>query len=63
MTRLIPALALLGAPAAALGPAAVKRILDGGRSGCLAAGIPIAGGHSIESSEPFYHHLATSFKG
>ncbi len=57
------ALALLGAPAAALGPAAVARILDGGRSVCSAAGIPIAGGHSIESAEPFYHHLATAFKG
>jgi selenide,water dikinase len=52
--RPILALALLGAPAAALGPAAVARILDGGRSVCAAAGIPIAGGHSIESAEPFY---------
>src|SRR5690606_39947832 len=32
----------------------IRRILEGGESGCAAAGIPIAGGHTIDSVEPIY---------
>jgi selenide,water dikinase len=35
-------------------PATVREILRGGSQVCTAAGIPIAGGHSIDSPEPIY---------
>lgn len=48
------ALAILGMPIDKLPPEAIRSILDGGRAVCAAAGIPIAGGHSIDSAEPIY---------
>lgn len=36
----------------------IGKILDGGASVCRAAGIPIAGGHSIDSVEPIYGLVA-----
>ncbi|NLB14771.1 MAG: selenide, water dikinase SelD, partial [Gammaproteobacteria bacterium] len=48
------ALALVGMPINTLSTAAIGRILDGGAQACRNAGIPIAGGHSIDSVEPIY---------
>ena len=48
------ALALVGMPVARVDRPAIARILAGGREACAAAGVPIAGGHSIDSAEPFY---------
>jgi selenide,water dikinase len=48
------ALALLGLPLGKLPVEAGQQILAGGQSVCTAAGIPIAGGHSIDNPEPIY---------
>lgn len=48
------ALAIVGMPINVLPLDTVARILEGGRSVCTNAGIPIAGGHSIDSVEPIY---------
>jgi len=48
------ALALVGMPVDRLPVDTIRRILDGGESVCAAAGIPIAGGHTIDSVEPIY---------
>ncbi|MFO0123169.1 MAG: selenide, water dikinase SelD [Inhella sp.] len=56
--RPILALALVGMPIATLSTATIGRILAGGASVCRAAGIPIAGGHSIDSVEPIYGLVA-----
>lgn len=50
----IMALAILGMPLAKLPVESVREILAGGRAVCLEAGIPIAGGHSIDAPEPIY---------
>ena len=50
----IMALALLAMPVDKLPIEVVRRIVDGGQSVCAAAGIPIAGGHTIDSVEPIY---------
>jgi selenide,water dikinase len=50
----ILALALLGMPVNVLSTATIGRILEGGRAVCARAGIPVAGGHSIDSVEPIY---------
>jgi len=52
--RPILALALVGMPVNVLSTATIGRILQGGQSVCQAAGIPIAGGHTIDSVEPIY---------
>ena len=48
------ALALVGMPIHVLSTEVIGQILQGGQSVCQAAGIPIAGGHSIDSVEPIY---------
>ena len=48
------ALALVGMPVNVLSTEVIGRILEGGQSVCQSAGIPIAGGHSIDSVEPIY---------
>jgi selenide,water dikinase len=48
------ALALVGMPVATLPLATIRRILDGGEAVCARAGIPIAGGHTIDAVEPIY---------
>ena len=48
------ALAILGMPLGKLPVEEVRRILEGGASICAEAGIPVAGGHSIDSPEPIY---------
>lgn len=50
----IMALAILGMPIGKLAPETIRAILAGGRSVCTEAGIPVAGGHSIDSLEPIY---------
>jgi selenide, water dikinase len=54
----IMALALVGMPINVLSTATIARILEGGESVCRAAGIPIAGGHSIDSVEAIYGLVA-----
>jgi selenide, water dikinase len=54
----IMALALVGMPINVLPPETIRRILEGGESVCRAAGIPIAGGHTIDSVEPIYGLVA-----
>jgi len=54
----ILALALVGMPISVLSTATIGRILEGGESVCRAAGIPIAGGHTIDSVEPIYGLVA-----
>jgi selenide,water dikinase len=54
----ILALALVGMPINVLSTATIGRILEGGESVCKAAGIPIAGGHTIDSVEPIYGLVA-----
>jgi selenide,water dikinase len=48
------ALALVGMPIKVLSVATIGKILAGGASVCRQAGIPIAGGHTIDSVEPIY---------
>ena len=48
------ALALVGIPIDKLPVETIRRILDGGEAVCARAGIPIAGGHTIDSVEPIY---------
>ena len=50
----IMALALVGMPINVLSTATIGQILAGGQAVCQAAGIPIAGGHTIDSVEPIY---------
>ncbi len=50
----ILALAIVGMPIDKLPPEIIREILAGGESVCEAAGIPVAGGHSIDSPEPIY---------
>jgi len=56
--RPIMALALVGMPVNVLSTATIGRILAGGESICREAGIPIAGGHTIDSVEPIYGLVA-----
>ncbi|MDB5231889.1 MAG: selenide, water dikinase, partial [Chitinophagaceae bacterium] len=48
------AVAILGWPIDKLSPAIAQQVLEGGRTICEEAGIPLAGGHSIDSAEPFF---------
>ncbi|MEO7338084.1 MAG: selenide, water dikinase SelD [Caldimonas sp.] len=52
--RPILALALVGMPINVLPLETIAAILKGGESVCAEAGIPIAGGHTIDSVEPIY---------
>ena len=52
------ALALLGMPLGKLPVEAAQQILAGGAAVCKAAGIPIAGDHSIDNPEPLYGLVA-----
>ncbi|TXI22023.1 MAG: selenide, water dikinase SelD [Ottowia sp.] len=56
--RPILALALVGMPINVLSTATIGRILEGGASVCRDAGIPVAGGHTIDSVEPIYGLVA-----
>lgn len=48
------ALAILGMPINVLSTDVIREILRGGEAICTQAGIPVAGGHSIDSVEPIY---------
>ncbi|MGH8750150.1 MAG: selenide, water dikinase SelD [Burkholderiales bacterium] len=50
----ILALAIVGMPIDKLPVSIIQRILAGGEAVCAQAGIPVAGGHSIDSPEPIY---------
>jgi len=52
------ALALVGMPLEKLPVSVIGKILEGGESVCHAAGIPVAGGHSIDVLEPIYGLVA-----
>ena len=56
--RPILALALVGMPINVLSTQTIGRILEGGASVCRVAGIPVAGGHSIDSVEAIYGLVA-----
>ncbi|MBV8030697.1 MAG: selenide, water dikinase SelD [Betaproteobacteria bacterium] len=56
--RPLMALAIVGMPLEKLPVSVISRILAGGESVCASAGIPIAGGHSIDTLEPIYGLVA-----
>lgn len=48
------AIAILGWPIDKLSAEAAQKVLEGGRSICAEAGIPLAGGHTIDSADPIF---------
>ncbi len=52
------ALAIVAMPVGQLPVATIQRVLEGGEAICARAGIPIAGGHTIDSVEPIYGLVA-----
>ena len=48
------AIAILGWPVNVLPPEVAREVVRGGRAACDAAGIPLAGGHSIDAPEPIF---------
>ena len=52
------ALAIVAMPIATLPVETIRRILEGGESACRRAGVPVAGGHSVDSVEPIYGLVA-----
>ncbi len=54
----VMALAIVGMPVGKISMESVRKIIAGGAAVCAAAGIPVAGGHSIDSSEPIYGLVA-----
>jgi len=48
------AISIFGWPIDKLGPDVAARVIDGGRHTCESAGIPLAGGHSIDAPEPIF---------
>ncbi|NNM80549.1 MAG: selenide, water dikinase SelD [Gallionella sp.] len=54
----IMALAIVGMPITKMSVETIREILRGGEAVCRDAGIPIAGGHSIDAPEPIYGLVA-----
>lgn len=52
--RPLMAIAILGWPVNKIPPHIAGKVLDGSRKACAEAGIPLAGGHSIDSPEPIF---------
>jgi selenide,water dikinase len=52
--RLLMAIAIFGWPIDKLSANVAKEVIDGGRAVCMESGIPLAGGHSIDSPEPIF---------
>ena len=50
----ILAVAILGWPIDKLPPEVANQVIEGSRKACIEAGIPLAGGHSIDSPEPIF---------
>ncbi len=48
------AISIFGWPIDKLGPDVASRVIEGGRQACKNAGIPLAGGHSIDAPEPIF---------
>ena len=48
------AIAILGWPVEKLSASVAQKVIEGGRAICAEAGIPLAGGHSIDSPEPIF---------
>jgi selenide,water dikinase len=48
------AIAILGWPIDKLSASVANQVVEGGRAACAAAGIPLAGGHSIDNPEPIF---------
>lgn len=48
------AIAILGWPINTIPPEVAQQVIEGGRAACQDAGIPLAGGHSIDSPEPIF---------
>ena len=48
------AIAILGWPVNVLAPEVAREVIRGGRAVCDEAGIPLAGGHSIDAPEPIF---------
>lgn len=48
------AIAIFGWPISKLDADVASQVIDGGRSACQSAGIPLAGGHSIDAPEPIF---------
>jgi selenide,water dikinase len=48
------AIAILGWPIDKLSAQDAQKVLEGGRSVCAEAGIPLAGGHTIDSADPIF---------
>ncbi|MBM3411911.1 MAG: selenide, water dikinase SelD [Bacteroidetes bacterium] len=48
------AIAILGWPVEKIAATYAQRVVEGGRTSCMNAGIPLAGGHSIDSPEPIF---------
>lgn len=54
----ILALAIVGMPVGVMPVEMIRQILVGGAAVCAKAGVPVAGGHSIDSKEPIYGLVA-----
>lgn len=52
--RPLMAISILGWPVNVLSPMIASEVINGGREACKGAGIPLAGGHSIDSPEPIF---------
>ncbi|MEJ2065100.1 MAG: selenide, water dikinase SelD [Reinekea sp.] len=52
--RPLMAIAILGWPISQLPPEVAREVVEGGRKACSDAGIPLAGGHSIDAPEPIF---------
>lgn len=50
----IMAIAILGWPVNVLDAKVAQQVIEGGRAACQAAGIALAGGHSIDAPEPIF---------
>jgi len=48
------AIAILGWPIDKIAPEVAAKVMEGGRKACKDAGIPLAGGHSIDNPEPIF---------
>jgi len=55
------AISIFGWPINKLDADVAREVIDGGRSVCEEAGIPLAGGHSIDSPEPIFGLAVTGF--
>lgn len=52
--RPLMAIAIFGWPIDKLSADVARQVIDGGRKACVLAGIPLAGGHSIDAPEPIF---------